>query len=80
MGDDGYGVNEVLSEKFEHQGLVTRGRHIVLVGPAGGNFTERQRQLIQQEVVLEPVLYFSKEKISTDTDNLKIRANVIILI
>lgn len=75
--DDGYGVNEVLNEKFELQGLVTRGRHVVMVGPVGGDFNERQRQLIQQEVVSEPVLYFSQ--IPTKLGSSKIKASVRIL-
>jgi hypothetical protein len=79
MEDDGFGVSEILNEKFKNKGLVSRGRHIVLVGPADGEFDERQRQLIQQEMVLEPILYFSEQEISNDADGSKIRANVNIL-
>ena len=79
MEDDGFGVSEILDEKFEHKGLVSRGRHIVLIGPVDGEFDELQRQLIQQEMVLEPILYFSEQEISNDVDGSKIRANVNIL-
>ncbi|XP_059486749.1 lysosomal alpha-mannosidase-like [Neocloeon triangulifer] len=64
--DDGYGVSEVLNELQEGQGMVARGRHILLVAPKKSKVTVRQRDLVQREMVLEPTLFFTTTSLSAE--------------
>ncbi|CAB3385076.1 Hypothetical predicted protein [Cloeon dipterum] len=66
VNDDNYGVSEVLNERQMGVGMFARGRHLVLVGSPTSNVTAQERTLVQQEMVLPPVLYFSPTTLSAE--------------
>jgi lysosomal alpha-mannosidase len=62
LKDDGYGVGEALNETAYDQGLVARGRHIVVFGSdsaSSPSVTAQQRQLSQSRMVLDPLVLLS---------------------
>lgn len=57
LRDDAFGVGEALNETSFGEGLVARGRHIVVLG--GPDVKANQRRLSQQHNVLRPWLLFA---------------------
>ncbi|KAF7495939.1 Lysosomal alpha-mannosidase [Sarcoptes scabiei] len=57
--DDGFGVNEALNEPgFDGEGLVIRGRHLVLL--ENDRMITKKHRLLAQQMFMEPILSFSK--------------------